>query len=415
MRNFLIVLKYTFLENARKKSFIITNIILILLTILLFNISNIADALNTEGEKEGNKTQKIVIVDDVKPYSEYLNDFKIPNTSYIFTKDNSKLDELKKKLENNEIVAVVVINEDNNVPSFKFLVNNTTSSISANVTLVSEIIKSTYMNVVLSKYNIDTNDIININKPVTYELEQISGKETDVSVYFIAIITSLLLYFAVYFYGYSVSMSISNEKTSRVMETLITSTKPTYIVVGKTVAMGLLGLAQLLLIIMTGFISYKVFVSGNLVIFGETIDFNAMTLPIILLLIIYFLLGYFLYAMLNAVTGSTVSKAEDIHNAAMPVTFISLISFYMGYFSLITPNSPMTLFASIFPFSSAFTMPSRMLLTDVPISQILLSIILLIGTIVLLAYISIRIYSAAILYYGQKLKLKTLFKMSKNN
>jgi ABC-2 type transport system permease protein len=99
----------------------------------------------------------------------------------------------------------------------------------------------------------------------------------------------------------------------------------------------------------------------------------------------------------------------------MPVTFISLISFYMGYFSLITPDSAMTTFASIFPFSSAFTMPSRMLLTDVPVTQIILSIILLIGTIILLAYISIRIYSAAILYYGQRLKLKTLFKMSKNN
>jgi ABC-2 type transport system permease protein len=415
MRNFLIVLKYTILENARKKSFIITNIVLVLLTILLFNISNIADVLNNTGEKEGSETQKIVIVDDEKPYSEYLNNFKIPNTNYIFTKDNNNLDELKKKLEKNEIAAVVVINEDNSVPSFKFLVSNTTSSISGNVTLVSEIIKSTYMNVVLSKYNIDSNDIVNINTPITYELEQISGKETNVSVYFIAIITSLLLYFAIYFYGYSVSMSISDEKTSRVMETLITSTKPTHIVVGKTVAMGLLGLAQLLLIIIVGFISYNVFVSGNLVIMGETIDFNAMTLPIILLLIIYFLLGYFLYAMLNAVTGSTVSKAEDIHNAAMPVTFISLISFYMGYFSLVTPDSAMTTFASIFPFSSAFTMPSRMLLTDVPVTQIILSIILLIGTIILLAYISIRIYSAAILYYGQRLKLKTLFKMSKNN
>jgi ABC-2 type transport system permease protein len=199
------------------------------------------------------------------------------------------------------------------------------------------------------------------------------------------------------------------------METLITSTKPTSIVVGKTVAMGLLGLAQLLLIIITGLISHSLFVSGDFVIMGEVIDFKVLTLPLMILLVLYFIFGYFLYAMLNAVTGSTVSKAEDVHTAAMPVTFISLISFYMGYFSLITPDSTMTVFASIFPFSSAFTMPPRMLLSDVPASQIILSLVLLIGTIILLANISIRIYSAAILYYGQKLKLKDLFKMSKSN
>jgi ABC-2 type transport system permease protein len=417
MRNFLIVLKYTILENARKKSFIITNVILVLLTILLFNISNIADALNNSGVSEGDNTvQKIVIVDDSNIYSDSLNNFNIPNTTYTFIKDENKsLDELKNELDKGEISAVVLMDEKDSIPTFKYLVQNTNSNISANVTLVSDVIKSTYMNIVLSKYNVSNTDLININSPITYKLEQVSGKETDVSVYFIAIITSLLLYFAVYFYGYSVSMSISNEKTSRVMETLITSTKPTSIVVGKTVAMGVLGLAQLLLIILTGLISYRIFVAGNLVIMGQAVNFGAVTIPILILLIIYFLLGYFLYAMLNAVTGATVSKAEDIHSAAMPVTFVSLISFYLGYFSLITPDSPMTAFASIFPFSSAFTMPSRMLLSDVPVSQIILSIVLLIGTIMLLAYISIRIYSAAILYYGQKLKLKDWFKMSKNN
>jgi ABC-2 type transport system permease protein len=199
------------------------------------------------------------------------------------------------------------------------------------------------------------------------------------------------------------------------METLITSTKPSSIVLGKTVAMGLLGLCQLLLLIITALVSYKLCVSGDFVIMGETIDFSSITPAIIILLVVYFILGYFLYAMLNALTGSTVSKAEDVQSAAMPVSFISLMSFYMGYFSLVSPKSTVTTFSSIFPFSSPFTMPSRMIVTDVPFIEVVLSIAFLIVAIALLAYFSIKIYSAAILYYGQKLKLKELFKMSKNN
>ena len=416
MRNFLIVLKYTILENARKKTFVISNIILVMLTVLLFNIPNISDALSddtVDNSVSGDK-QKIVIVDGKDIYDNYLNNFAIPDTNYFFATDEGvKLDDLKTKLDKNEISSIIVMNDDNNVLTFQHIVNNQSNSLSADA--ISEIIKNIHMNLTLSKYNVLEDDLTSISSPINYEIVQLDGEDASLSLYLMAIIGSLVLYLAIYFYGYSVSMSVSSEKTSRVMETLVTSTKPSSIVIGKTVAMGLLGLGQLMLLIITALVSYKVFVAGEFIVFGEKIDFSSITMPMISLLIVYFLLGYFLYAMLNAVTGSTVSKAEDIHSASMPVTFISLMSFYLGYFSLMTPTSPMTTFASIFPFSAAFTMPSRMLVTTVPASQVILSVVLLIATIVILAYISIKIYSAAILYYGQKLKLKDLFKMSKNN
>lgn len=275
------------------------------------------------------------------------------------------------------------------------------------------IIKNTYGAITLQQLNVDEQTIVNLNSKISYEIEQLNGEKASITLYILAIVTSILLYFAIYFYGYSVSMSVSNEKTSRVMETLITSTKPSTIVLGKAVAMGLLGLAQLLLLIITALISYKVFVGKEFIIAGELIDFSTLTLPTVSLLILYFILGYALYAMLSAVTGSTVSKAEDLNSASMPVSFISLFSFYLGYFSLTNPTSSVNVFASLMPFSSAFTMPSRMIMMDVPIWEIIWSIVFLIITIVLFAFISVKLYSSAILHYGSTLRLKELFKTLK--
>lgn len=411
-------MKYTILENARKKTFMITNVILVLLTVLLFNINNIADAFSKDDSNNGNngtsEVKDIAIVDEKNVYNKILSNYKIPQTNYEFVSvDKNKEADLKDQIKKDKLDAAVIIDSSKGIPTFKYLVKDENNMLNAE--MISTIIKTTYMNITLQSYNIDQQTLTNINSPVTYEVAQANGEETSISSYVISIIMSLMLYFAIYFYGYSVSLSISNEKTSRVMETLVTSTKPSSIVLGKTIAMGILGLAQMLLLLITSFISYKVFVGKDFVMLGEKVDLSSLTPSLLLMLIVYFLLGYFLYAMLNAVAGSTVSKAEDIHSAAMPVSFISLMSFYLGYFSLMNPASSVNTFASIMPFSSVFTMPPRMVVSSVPIWQMVLSIALLLGTIALLAVISVRIYSAAILHYGEKLSLRRLFKMSKNN
>lgn len=412
MKNFFIVLKYTLLENIRKKSFIISTIIIVLLTIGVFNINNIIDAFSNK--EEGEEGRKVIIIDEQDIYGSSLNNFKIPTTNYVLSNDNGEdQDSLKNKVENGELAGIVIIDEKEAVPSFKYIVKDEYSAPQAEI--ISAVIKNIYGTVTLQQFNIDEQIQANLSAPITYKVEQVSGKEKDITAYIMAMITTILLYFAIYFYGYSVSLSVSSEKTSRVMETLVTSTKPSSIVLGKTVAMGLLGLGQLLLLIITAFVSYKVFIGGEFIIGGEVVNFSNITLPMILLLILYFILGYALYAMLNAVTGSTVSKAEDLNSASMPGSFISLISFYLGYFSLMNPTSSVNVFASLMPFSSPFTMVSRMIMTSVPMWEIILSILFLIITIVLFAFISVRMYSAAILHYGSKLSLKDLFKMSKTS
>ena len=210
-------------------------------------------------------------------------------------------------------------------------------------------------------------------------------------------------------------MSVASEKTSRVMELLVTSTKPSKIILGKSAAMGLLGLIQLAMVVFTSILTYKFTFPENFAIAGKSFNLSSFTPFSLLMIVIYFILGYCLYAMMNAVCGATVSKAEDVNSSIMPITMISMVAFYMGYFSLAAPKGNVAILSSIIPFSAPFSMPSRILATEVPVWQITASIFSLVITIIFIAWISIKIYSSAILHYGKRLKLKDLMKMSTSN
>ncbi len=129
--------------------------------------------------------------------------------------------------------------------------------------------------------------------------------------------------------------------------------------------------------------------------------------------LIYFLLGYFTYALLYALTGSTVSKPEDIQSANTPVAILAVIGFYLAYFTMMNPTSELNAIASLFPLSSPFCMPFRVMSGLASYTDIAISIAILLVTIFIIARISIKIYSNAILNYGSKMSLKDIARMYK--
>ena len=129
---------------------------------------------------------------------------------------------------------------------------------------------------------------------------------------------------------------------------------------------------------------------------------------------ICFILGYLAYALLYALTGSTVSKPEDIQSANTPVALLAVIGFYLSYFTMMNPTSDLNLFASLFPISSPFCMPFRIMMGLASIRDVALSIAILIVTIVVISHIAIKIYSNAILNYGTKMTFKDIIKVYKD-
>ncbi len=231
----------------------------------------------------------------------------------------------------------------------------------------------------------------------------------DLSGYVIGIVLIMIIFFAVYYYGYSVAMSVASEKTSRVMETLVVSAKPSHILLGKCLAMGVLGLLQLSLFLIVGGLSFALLVPSGFTIGGMPLALSSFTPLSAVLVLVYFVLGFALYAMLNSVCGATVSRIEDLNSAMMPAVLVSIISFYFAYFPLMMPGSSASRITALIPFTSPFVMPFRLLNETVPAMDILLSILFLLIAIVVISVISIRLYSASVLHYGQRLKLKDLF------
>lgn len=412
MKELLTIIKFTVKEYIKKTSFIVVNAIMIALIIIICNIPNLINAFSSDDETEGLNIQIIDNENILGINSEAFKKIELGYNIEYFT--NKSLDDIKNEIDEEKIDGAVVLKQDNGIISFDYIVKEDSAFEDTEITAetFSTIIKTIYTNKLLLESNASDELLQAVNFPVTYEIQELN-EDTGNENFLVAMITSFILFFAIYFYGYSVSTSVSSEKTSRVMETLVTSTTPTKIVVGKTIAMGLVGLGQLVGLILVAVISYNIFVPSDFELISELLGTINLNVPDVLICLIFFILGYTVYAFLSAVTGATVSKVEDVQAASTPISLIALVSFYLAYFTSTMPNSAGSKFASIFPFSAAFSMPGRILAGAVTGGEIAISIIVLIITAVLLAIISIKVYSAATLHYGDRLKIKDLFKLYK--
>ena len=223
---------------------------------------------------------------------------------------------------------------------------------------------------------------------------------------------SIVLFYAIYFFAYQVSSSITTEKTSKIIETLVTSTSPKTIVLGKTLGIGLAGVMQTIITVLVALISAKLFLDSEMIdLVLSSINLSA---TVAVITIVYYVLGYALFALLYALTGSTVAKPEDVQSANGPVAILAVIGFYLAYFTMMNPASSLNQIAAIIPISSPFCMPFRVMMGLSSTSEIATSLIILVLTILVVAKVSIKIYSSAILNYGSKLDFKDMFKMYKN-
>ena len=270
---------------------------------------------------------------------------------------------------------------------------------------------SLYSNLQISKLGLTESQLQSITPNFDYELEQTEEEKANGNVFAIMLL-SIVLFYAIYFCAYQVSSSITTEKTSKIIETLVTSTSPKTIVLGKTIGIGVVGLLQLILLVGTALISAKAFLDPELI--NSILDISAITPYLGIITIIYFILGYLAYALLYALTGSTVSKPEDIQSANGPVAMLAVIGFYLSYFTMMNPTSSLNVFASIFPISSPFCMPFRIMMGLASTTDVLISIAVLIITILVIAKVTIKIYSNAILNYGTKMGIKDIMKMYKD-
>ena len=220
------------------------------------------------------------------------------------------------------------------------------------------------------------------------------NRETNSAVAFVGI---LLLYGQLFGYGVWVATGVIEEKSSRVVEILLSAIRPRQLMAGKIAGIGLLGIVQLAFI--AGFALALAAVTGAL-------DLPATALGAAGLVLVWFVLGFAFYASVFAVAGSLVSRMEELQNVLVPINLVILASFFISIGALQDPDSTLAIVASLLPFSAALAMPVRIVLGAATPLQVALSVTLLVGSTLLLIPLAGRLYSGAVLRTGARVKLR---------
>lgn len=407
MRDIFTVMKFTIKDMIKRKSFIISTLIILILIIIGFNVPNLIKMFN-----EDNNGNKLLIIDSKNVFEGTLENLKQMDLGYEFeiTNEDLKFEDVKQKIEDKEIKEAIIISPENEKVKISYIVENTT--------MINEVpeecknaLTSIYSSLKISKLGLSEQQLQSITPNFEFNLEQTEEKSASGNI-LVMMIMSIVLFYAIYFCAYQVSSSITTEKTSKIIETLVTSTSPKTIVLGKTIGIGVVGLAQMTLIVSTALISAETFLEEGLLEY--VLDMSNITPYLGAMTAIYFILGYLAYALLYALTGSTVSKPEDIQSANSPVAILAVIGFYLSYFTMMNPTSKLNVFASLFPISSPFCMPFRIMMGLANTTDVIISIAILIVTIIVIASVAIKIYSNAILNYGTKMSIKDIIKIYKD-
>lgn len=408
MRNLWLVTEFTIKEMIKRKSFIISTLVLLIIIATAFNIPNIMKML---GKNDFN--EEILVIDPENLFEGNVEVLNQMNMGYNFeiTTENLNYDQLKQKIENDKDECIKFTKNEETI-KMEYIVESAAMNFGTVPQELVSIFTNLYSKIQISKLNITPEELATIEPEFDVVLVETDENAAKGNVTIMMII-SLVLFYAVFFCAQQVSVAITTEKTSKIIETLVTSTDSKTIVLGKTLGIGIVGLVQVILMITVAVISAKFCIDPELL--NTIFDVSSITPKLLILTLVYFCFGYALYSLFFALTGATVSKPEDVQYANGPVSFVAVIGFYLAYFSMMNPSSNLNKISGIIPISSPFSMPLRIMMGTTTNSEITTSLLVLVVTTILLAVVAIRVYSSTILNTGARLSLKEAIKMAKEN
>lgn len=413
------VIKYTYTNKIRSKSFIISTLVLALIMTILAHVPLLIktfagdDDITTIGyvtksEQEAQFAGLLSQLINVEDSTLKLQEVTAANNEAIETA-------AAKLVTEGDLDGYIVFGEfTSGIPSVTYKSEalfdmGTTSALQ-------QVLQAIKQQQIIETSGLSAKVIEQLNTPVVVDSLQISyGNSEGVSegsrginmwiIYGLIIV----LFMGVMFSGNAIAGEVTMEKSSRVMEVLITSVSPVTSMFGKIMGMFLLVITQLSFYVIVVTINISLPYNQEL-LKALDINFNTFDPSVLIFGLIYFFAGFFLFSVLYAALGSIVSRTEDLAQAIMPMTLISLAGFYIAMFNIATPDSMMIKVCSYIPFVSPFTMLLRIGLTNIATWEILVSLAILLVTIYVCVIISAKIYRVGVLMYGKRPSMKELFK-----
>lgn len=228
------------------------------------------------------------------------------------------------------------------------------------------------------------------------------------SAYMMSIFMLTILFSIIMAYGQLIMRGVIEEKNNRIVEVLISSTNTQTLFYGKIIGIGLAGLTQVLLWVAIG----AVFLGKSSLGLDKSIT-GFFTPLVVFYFLIFFIIGYFMYSVLFSIVGASVNTDQEAQQFAAPLTYLMFIPLIIGFMVTQNPNTPIVVYASLFPLFTPTLMFMRISVTMPSLFQIILSIFTSILTTVFLAWLGAKIFRTGILMYGKKPSLKEIFKWLK--
>ncbi|WP_182457113.1 ABC transporter permease [Staphylococcus saprophyticus] len=407
MNKFFASFNFTYFNKLKSVSFLVTTIILVLLIIGIFNANKITDLFD-EKEKIGIITDNDSIYKNINTDKSFdKKDIKLIRTSEKDAKNKIKEDNmdyaLKINLNKNTLKGDIYSKSelsDTDKDKVKTALNNLQISLNASTLNLSK----EELNILSTEAKTD-NHMIDSSK----NGKNISSKEQDFQLIFTYIIITVM-FFVMLTYVNHMAMEIATEKTSRVIEMIITSITPKIHIVSKVFSIIALALTQILILLITATACYFIFDSNK--IFDELgFEVTSKSLPLIIFNLIFWFIGIFSYINISSLFGSLTSRIEEVGQAITPLIFIMLGGFYIAIFNLQTPENMLVKIASYIPLLSPFTMPLRVASNSVDNTFIFISIAINIIFIIITFIIVTSTFKTSVLTFDKGIlkKLKKIF------
>ncbi|MED3684269.1 ABC transporter permease [Bacillus thuringiensis] len=404
MRNFWIVLGQTYWDRVRTKIFIGMTLLLIGGGIFLFSFPTLVQKFSGEKEKA-----KVVFISEAPNVTLDQSNLSkaLPEWDWSLG-DKTKLNQYKQDLLDKKVEAFFILKEGAGaepVLDYFMKVDNPKLIQSAQV-----FVQNQYFQSAVVKQQLSEEAVKSLTMNVQAKKQNLNNEET--SSFLLVYLLVAIMYLAITSYGNAIATAVASEKASRVMEVMVTKVSPVHMVFGKILGVGLASLTQLFIF----FLSMALYIKSGIFkvsdsFFGVNIDVNMITGEHAAYFLLYFVLGYFVYAALFAVFGSMVSRPEELSGTTMPITLILMGSLVVELLVVLdNPEGLVSRVTSYVPFTAPISMVVRIINGSVGSLEIITSMVVLLASISLIAMFAAKVYPKGVLRSGKSLKFIQLLK-----
>ena len=421
-KKFWYLTKMSFNKKAKSKWFIITNIILLIFIVVLFNISTIIEFFGGDFDSK----TKLIVVDNASVYDIFDANLETLNEDDDFeiTLGNENVEDIKENLSNDELI--VVINGDNEEYLTSELISNEKID-SLTYQIILQALNSTKSVVGMMSEGIDANVLANISSNITIErtiLNEENNTDENMDMVMSTVFPTLILPFfmLIIFLVQMVGGEICEEKTTRSMEIIIGNVSPKMHLMSKVLASNLFVILQGILLILYCVIAYLVSLAlggssiGSMVDVGSILDMlnlssiGSSLIIVIPIAIVMIILSFVAYALVAGILASMTVNIEDFNQLQTPIMLISLAGYYLAIMAAMFDGSIFIRIISYLPFLSVFISPTLFILGQVTVIDMIISLVVLILFIYVMLKFGLKVYKAGILNYSSGKVWSKLFK-----